>query len=287
MTASIDVLREPVSRRQRAIWWLGVPLGLAALVALLAPWLPLPDPTEQDLTNVLAPPAFLGGSADHPLGTDQLGRDLLVRLISGARLTFFIAVVGTLVAAVPGTLLGMIAGYAGGWADRIITRLIDAQLALPFVLLAIAIIAARGRSLTVLIVVLALIGWAQYARVVRAETLKLSVQPFVLGLRAAGASWIGIVLRHILPNLAGTVLVLSTLQIGAVILAESALSFLGLGVSPPSISWGAMLADGRDHMQEAWWLAAFPGVAITAVVLLVNLFGDALVSEFDPRRRRF
>ncbi|MDR7084840.1 peptide/nickel transport system permease protein [Arthrobacter ginsengisoli] len=276
------------SRGSASILAFGVPLGLIALVTLLAPLLPLPGPNVQVLSAALRPPVWLpDGTWSNPLGTDQLGRDVLSRVVYGGQLTFIIALSGMVAGAVPGILLGLLAGYRRGWADAVISRFVEAQLALPFILLAIAIIAAQGRSLTILIVVLALVGWAQYARVIRAETMSLRERPFIVGLRCAGVPTWRIMLRHLLPNLAGTATVLATLQMGTIILAESALSFLGLGVVAPDISWGAMLADGRDQLTMAWWVAALPGLAITVVVLLVNLLGDALRSRFDPKKRSF
>ncbi len=272
----------------RSLWLMGLPLVLLGLVVLVAPLLPLVDPGLQDLRARLIPPIFLeGGTWEHPLGTDQLGRDLLARIIYGGRLTFVIAIAAVLFGSVFGTLLGMIAGYRRGWMDTVIARVVDAQLALPFILLAIAIIVSRGRSLTVLVAVLAIISWAQYARVIRAEALSLRERPFILGLRAAGASSTRIILRHVLPNVGGTVLVLATLEVGTMILAESALSFLGLGVVSPDISWGGMLAGGREFIQDAWWVVAFPGIAITFVVLSINLLGDALRARYDPRKRTY
>ena len=266
----------------------GIPLAVIGLLCLLAPVLPLHDPGQQVISDALQPPAWMaGGDWSHPLGTDHLGRDVLARVVHGGQLTFVIALAGMLTGAIPGTALGLISGFYRGWPDAVISRLVEAQLALPFILLAIAVIASRGRSLGVLIAVLALIGWAQFARVVRAETLSLRERPFVLGLRCAGVPTWRILTHHMVPNLLGTVLVLTTLQMGMVILAESALSFLGLGVVSPQISWGAMLADGRDQLTTAWWIATFPGLAITAVVLLVNLLGDALRSWLDPRKRRY
>jgi peptide/nickel transport system permease protein len=283
--AGASVIR---ARGGRAVAIFGLPLVLIAVVCFAAPLLPLPDPNHQVLSDALLPPAWMdGGVWAHALGTDHLGRDMLSRLIYGGQLTFIIALGGMLAGAIPGTLLGLISGFYRGAADAVISRVVEAQLALPFILLAIAIIAGSGRSIGVLVVVLAMIGWAQYARVVRAETMSLRERPFVVGLRCAGVSNRRILLGHLLPNLAGTVLVLTTLLIGTVILAESALSFLGLGVVAPQISWGAMLADGRDQLTQAWWIAAFPGLAITVVVLLVNLLGDAMRSWLDPRKRRF
>lgn len=276
--------------RDHGAWpllWFGGPLLLIALISLAAPLLPIPSPYQQDLLDTLQPPVGFGGTWAHPLGTDKLGRDLLSQLIYGGRLTLFIGVAGMLVAIIPGTLLGLLAGYRRGTYDVVISRLIDSVLALPFVLIAIAIIANRGQSLGVLLVVLAITGWAQCARIVRAETLGLRERRFVLALRAAGASNLRIAMRHVLPNLSGIIVVLATLQIGTVILIESALSYLGLGVPPPSITWGTILAGGKDVLTDAWWITTFPGIAITVVVLLVNLLGDALLTFFDPKKRKF
>jgi len=262
----------------------GIPLLLLAAAAVAAPWLPIPDAGAIDLGSSLSPPVWAdGGGWDHVLGTDQLGRDLGARLLWGARLTLLIAFSSTILGAIVGTTLGMLAGYVRGWTDFAISRVIDAQLAIPFLLLAITIMTARGQSVGAIVAVLAIIGWAQYARVIRSEVLTLRSRPFILGLQIAGASPARIIFRHVLPNIADTLLVLATLQVGYVILAESALSFIGLGVTSPDISWGAMLADGRELMTSAWWLVAFPGLAITLVVVLISLLGDGLKARYDPR----
>ena len=261
--------------------------GLLVFVAIFGGLLPLPDPAAQDLANGLKPPVFAGGSWSHILGTDQLGRDVLARLVAGARLTALIAVSAVFLGAVVGSLLGVIAGFKGGWLDAVVSRITEAQLALPFILLAISVIVARGKSVSTLIFVLALVGWAQYVRVVRAETLSIREKGFVAGLRVGGVSDFRIIMRHIVPNVFGTILALGTLEIGTMILAESALSFLGLGVSDPDISWGADLASGKDYIELAWWLITFPGIAISLVVLLVNLAGDQLRSRYDLRKRMF
>lgn len=273
---------------RRSIWLLGTPLIVLAVLSFTAPLLPLPDPNRQNLQSRFIPPFWMdGGTTSHLLGTDQLGRDILSRIVHGGRLTFIIAFAAVLVGSLFGTLMGMLAGYLRGWPDAIISRVIEAQLALPVILLAMAVIVNRGRSIPVLVTVLAVIGWAQYARVIRAETLSLRERPFILGLRAAGAPTWRIILRHIFPNIGSTFLVLTTLEVGAMILAESALSFLGLGVVPPDISWGAMLADGREFLRDAWWLVAIPGAFITLVVLLVNLLGDTLRTSYDVKKRRY
>lgn len=272
----------------RSIWVLAAPLVVIVIVVIAAPVFGVPGPNQQNLAASLRPPFWMhGGSWSHPLGTDNLGRDLLSRLLYGGRLTLMLGVLGTLLSIIPGTLLGILAGYARGWTDAVVSRLAEAQLALPFVLVALAVIFNRGHSIGVLLAVLAITGWAQCARVVRSATLVLRERPFILGLRAAGLSDFRIVWRHVLPNLSGTIAVLATLQIGTVILIESALSYLGIGVVPPDVSWGSVLASGQDQLQSAWWLATFPGIAITVVVLLVNLLGDALLSHYDPRKRRY
>lgn len=267
--------------------WFGGPLLLIAVISICAPLLPLDDPRQQDLLDTLQPPVGFGGTWAHPLGTDKLGRDLLSQIVYGGRLTLLIGVVGMLVAIIPGTLLGLLAGYRRGTYDVVISRLIDSVLALPFVLIAISIITNRGASITSLLVVLALTGWAQAARITRAETLGLRERRFVLALRSAGASNLRIAMRHVLPNLSGIIVVVATLQIGTVILIESALSYLGLGVPPPAITWGSILSGGKDVLTEAWWITTFPGIMITVVVLLVNLLGDALLTYFDPKKRKY
>ena len=290
-TAEAAAVRPATMQRARGldgVLMFAIPLGVVALLCIGAGALPLPSPTAQDLENALIPPVWMeGGSAAHLLGTDHLGRDLLARILHGGKVTFLVAISAMLSSAILGTLVGLVSGFYRGWVDRIVSRLVEAQLALPFILLAIGIISARGRSLEVLVAVLALIGWAQYARVIRADTLSIRERPFVLGLRCAGVPSWRILLQHLLPNVGGTVLVLATLQVGTAILAESALSFLGLGVVPPYISWGAMLADGRAQLTKAWWIALFPGLSISFVVLLVNLLGDATRSWIDPRKKRY
>lgn len=260
--------------------------ALIVLVALVGPLLPLPDPNKQALTARLLPPIGWDGARwEHPLGTDHLGRDMLSRLVAGTRLTVLIAAVSVLCGAAVGSMLGVIAGFRRRATDAVISRLTDAQLALPFILLAIAIVTSRGRSISTIILVLAIVGWAQYVRVVRAETMIVRERPFIKSLRIGGLSDTRIIVRHVVPNVSGTVLTLSTLEIGTMILAESAMSFLGLGVVTPDISWGALLATGRETMRDAWWPVAFPGLAIVLVVLYVNIAGDVLRARYDVRKR--
>lgn len=257
-------------------------------IALLAPVLPLADPGQQNLDMALRPPAFVdGGSWAHPLGTDPLGRDYMSRLVFGTRLTVIIALSAVFLGALFGSLLGVIAGFKGGKVDAVISRITEAQLALPFILLGISVIVARGQSISTLILVLSLVGWAQYVRIIRAETLSLKERGFISSLRIGGLSDMRIIFRHVIPNVFGTILTLGALEIGTMILAESALSFLGLGVVEPDISWGAEMASGKDYLQMSWWLVTFPGIAISLTVLYVNLAGDALRSRYDLRKRMF
>jgi peptide/nickel transport system permease protein len=261
---------------------------LLLLTAVFGQLLPIADPNEQSLDNGLLTPFFLeGGSSSHLFGTDLLGRDLFSRLVHGTRMTVLIAVSAVFLGAVFGSLLGVIAGFKGGKIDSIISRITEAQLALPFILLAISMIVSRGQSLSTLVIVLAVVGWAQYVRIIRAETLSIKERGFVTGLRVGGISDTRIIFFHIVPNVFGTILSLATLEIGTMILAESALSFLGLGIPAPSVSWGADLASGKDFIDMAWWLVTFPGIAIVVTVLYVNAAGDALRTHFDLRKRMF
>jgi len=192
-----------------------------------------------------------------------------------------------LLGALGGSLLGIIAGFKGGFVDSIISRVTEAQLSLPFILLAISVIVARGQSIGTLILILTLVGWAQYVRVLRADTLALRESGFITSLRLGGLSDTRIILHHVLPNVLGTITTLATLEIGTLILAESALSFLGLGIVEPDVSWGAELASGKNYLESAWWLVTFPGIAISCTVLYINIAGDSLRLRFDQRKRSY
>jgi peptide/nickel transport system permease protein len=252
------------------------------LIALLAPVIVPFDPLQLNLRGRLAPPTW--SLLDrYSIGADQLGRDILSRIIVGSRITLAVAAIAVLAGGTIGILLGLCAGYFGGWADRIIMRLADIQLSVPLMLFALIVIAALGASLPNLIAVLALTGWTRYARVVRGEVLSLREREFVLMARAAGARGARILWWHILPNVMTAAIVVATLELARVVILESALSFLGLGVQPPNASWGRMLADGRGYIASAWWLSTFPGIAIVLVVLGVNLLGDWMRDFFDPK----
>jgi peptide/nickel transport system permease protein len=261
----------------------GVVACLSILSGVWAPALAPQDPVEQDIINRLAPPAFLeGGASRNLLGTDHLGRDVLSRLIYGARVAAVVGFTTVIFSGSVGLAVGLIAGYFGGAADMLLMRLLDIQLSMPFMLLALAIIGVLGPSLRNIVVVLAITGWVLYARVVRAEVLSLRTREFVSDCHALGGSPARITIRHLLPNVVPFVIVIATLEVGRMMLLESALSFLGLGVRPPTPSWGAMLAEGRIYLGTAWWLATFPGLAISVTVLSLNLVGDWLRDLLDP-----
>lgn len=263
-------------------------LVLLVLVALFAPLVAPHDPLLQDLTNLsLKPPAiFPGGSWTYPLGTDALGRDLLSRIIYGSRISLLIGVVAVLFSGTIGVLLGMIAGYYGRWVDAVLMRLADIQLAFPFILLTIAVMSVLGGGLQNIILVLGVTGWVVYARVVRSAVLVVREQEFVHAALALGARDMRVVLKHILPNIFGSVTVLATFAFAQFILAEASLSFLGLGVQPPTPTWGGVLAEGRDYLSIGWWITTFPGLAIMFTVLAVNILGDWLRDMLDPNLSR-
>lgn len=263
--------------------WL-VGLGIATLVAFVlagvfAPWIAPVNPNAQDLTARLLPPL----TADHPLGTDLLGRDVLSRLIHGARISLLIGFAAVALSGTIGVIIGLVSGYVGGAVDTFTMRVVDAWLAFPFLLLAIALMAVLGQGLRNLVLALVITGWVVYARLVRGETLSLREREYVLAARGLGDSHVSIMFRHLLPNVLAPVLVVATLELGVVIVTEASLSFLGLGVQASLPTWGGMLADGRAYLERAWWLATLPGLAIFAVVLAVNIVGDALRDAFDPR----
>ncbi|GHD12242.1 ABC transporter permease [Tianweitania populi] len=256
-------------------------------VAIAAPWLGLPNPIRGSLTARLAPPTWTGlfSPGPHPFGTDQLGRDILSRIVFGSRTTLLIACGAVVLGGIVGVTLGIIAGYFRGFVDSLLMRLVDIQLALPLMLLALLVVAAVGPSTTNLVIVLALTSWIRYARIVRGQVLAVREREFVLSAKAIGASTARIMFSHILPNILTPALVVATLELARVIIMDAALSFIGLGVQPPAPSWGRMLADGRTYISGAWWIVTFPGLAIVLTVLSVNLVGDWLRDYFDPRQR--
>ena len=262
--------------------WLGIGLTAATLVAAAAaPWLARHDPLRADFAQSLRPP----GTPGHLLGTDQLGRDLLARVLHGARLALFIGACTVLITAVGGGLLGLVAGFAERWPSAVLMRIADVQLSFPFILLAMTINAIVGLGLQNIILSLSAAGWVVYARVVRGEVLSVKQRDYVQAAAALGMSRARVLFRHVLPNVAPSIVVVASLQFSQFIVAEAAISFLGFGVQPPTPAWGSMLSESRDFLYVAWWLAAFPGVALALTALGVNLLGDWLRDTLDPKLR--
>jgi peptide/nickel transport system permease protein len=259
----------------------GASLAAAAAAPLLAPR----DPEAADLRARLTPPAWLRPGSPYLVGTDAIGRDILSRIIYGARVSLAVGLVSVAVSGASGTALGLVAGYYGGWWDELVMRLADLQLSFPFILFAIVVIAVLGPGLSRIILVLAVTQWASYARLVRSETLVVREADYIQAARALGVSDGRIVWRHVLPNALGAVSVLATLSVANNILLEAALTFLGLGVDPSVPSWGGMLADSRNYIQTAWWDSTFPGLAIMLTVMGFNLVGDWLRDRFSPEFR--
>ena len=252
----------------------------AVLGTSIAPY----SETAIDFEAVMMPPFWQAeGSLRHVLGTDQLGRDILSRLVAGAQVSMMVAVAAVVAGVIVGTLIGLVSGYFGGIIGSVLSRLTEAFLALPFILMALALVAAFGPGLSNIIIVMILTNWARYARLVRSEVLGIKERDFVVLARIAGVSRMRIALRHVLPNALNSVAILAVLDVGRAMMLESALSFLGLGVQPPSVSWGVMLADAKSFMGFAWWLALFPGIAIFLSVLSFSSLGDWLHAKFDPR----
>ena len=260
---------------------------LLVLPAVLAPLVAPYDPLQGSLAKRLRPPVWQqGGSVDNLLGTDKLGRDILSRMIYGARVSLMVSLVAIFVGGIIGTTMGLVSGYFGGRTDSLIMRLVDISLSLPTILLALVLVAAVGPSFATVITVLVVLLWARYARLVRAETLSIKERDFIARARVAGASHTRIMYRYVFPNVVNSLVVLATLQVGYVILLESALSFLGAGLPRPTPAWGLMIADGRELIVTAWWVSMFPGLAIMLTVLSLNLLGDWLRDHLDPKLRQ-
>ena len=256
-------------------------------MAVLAPWVSPHDPYANSLRARNTPPVWTqGGSADYILGADVIGRDLLSRLIYGARISLMVMAIALVTGTIIGTALGLIAGYFGGLIDEVIMRLVDIFLGLPFVLVAMAVAVVMGASITTMIVMLVLLTWSGFVRNVRGEVLTLRERDYVALARVAGASLPRILVMHILPGVLNTVLVIATLRSGQLILAEAFLSFVGAGIPPPTPTWGAMIADGRNYLRDAWWISFFPGLAIFFTVMALNFMGDWLRDKLDPRLRQ-
>jgi peptide/nickel transport system permease protein len=274
-----------LSRGDLRRWW---PLALIAafvLAAIFAPLLAPYDPNAQNLVGRLKPPGTVARNVHYWLGSDELGRDLLSRLIYGSRVSLLVAFSSVILSGIVGTGLGMLAGYARGIAEILVMRIVDIFLSIPAVLLAIITVAVLGPSLLNVILVLALTRWPRYARVAYSQTLSVATMPYVRLSALMGAGLPRILFRHILPNIIGAVSVVATLEFGLMVLFEAGLSFLGLGVQPPTASWGSMLSTGRNYVATAWWVATLPGFCLFVLVLAVNLLGDAVRDRLDPRFR--
>ncbi len=266
-------------------WWPVGIIALVVLVAIFAPWLAPYDPNQQNLLGRLKPPGTVSRSFHYWLGSDELGRDLLSRVIHGARISLIVAFASVILSGVVGTTLGMIAGYRRGWVEIAVMRVVDVFLSIPAILLAIITVAVLGPGIVNVIMVLALTRWPRYARIAYSQTLSVGNMPYVRLAALMGAGAPRVLFRHVLPNIVGAVSVVATLEFGLMILFEAGLSFLGLGVQPPTASWGAMLSTGRNYVATAWWVATLPGACLFVLVLAVNLTGDAVRDRLDPRHR--
>ncbi len=276
-------------RRLDRVPWISIAIVIFLLVlpAIFADLITSHNPLRGALGDRLTPPAWLeGGNWSYPLGTDKQGRDILTRIIYGARISLTVSSITILIGLVVGSALGLLAGYFGGWLDRVVSWLIDIFFSLPNVLLALVIVAAIGPSFVTIIVILSITIWAPFARQVRGETLSVRETEYVARAQVAGARPLRILVKHVLPNMANTLIVMATLQVGVVILEESSLSFIGAGIPRPKPSWGVMVSDGRDQILTAWWVSFFPGLAILLVVLSLNLMGDWLRDFLDPKMRQ-
>jgi peptide/nickel transport system permease protein len=269
-----------------------VTFGMAIVLALLvgfvlaaaaAPWLAPFDPLRQSLLLRLKPPGSLIGGRSFLLGTDDLGRDLLSRILYGARVSLLVAAVSVILSVVVGTALGLIGGWFRGWVAVVVMRLVDTMLSIPAILLSVLTVAVLGPGFLNLVLVLGLTRWPRYTRVAYAQTLAVANLPYIRAAEMAGCSSTRVLLRHILPNIAGPLMVVATSEFGLMILFEAGLSFLGLGIQPPAPSWGSIMAAGRSYVERAWWLTVFPGACLFVLVLCVNVAGDWLRDRVDPR----
>lgn len=257
-----------------------------AVVGILAPLIAPADPTTQDLLHRLQAPALLDGGPGAILGTDQLGRDVLSRTLYGIRTSLAVASVGMVISLVLGVTLGLLSGLIGGAFDSAVMFLVDTQLALPFILIALVAIAVFGTSLPVLIAVISIARWETYARVTRGQVLLIREQPFSEAARGLGASLFRVAVKHMLPNVASPLIVLATANLSSLILLESTLSFLGVGVQPPVVSLGSLVSNGRDYLVTAWWLSVAPSIVLVALTMTISLIGDWLRDTLDPRVKR-
>jgi peptide/nickel transport system permease protein len=288
--STITTVDAAVPRRRDRRWPPLLPLAIVTVLVacgLFAPWLAPRSPLEGSLGERLAAPMWMeNAKPGHPFGTDRHGRDTLSRLLYGARISLAVSVVGITLTGAVGAFIGLLAGFFGGWTDTILMRLVDISLSLPGILIAVLLSVVFEPSFTNVIVVVVFLLWPSYARLVRGETLAIKQQEFVALARVAGCSNLTIMFRHIVPNLMPSILVLATLHVGYVIVLEAALSFLGVGIPPPTPSWGVMVADGRGLIEQAWWVSILPGIAILVTVLSLNILGDWVRDRLDPKLRQ-
>ena len=263
----------------------GSVLTAIVLLALFADRVAPAGPNDQDIAARLRPPAMVGGTWSRPLGTDELGRDVLSRLLYGGRVSLMVGLLAVAVSCPIGVVIGLASGFFGGWIDRMLMRFTDIQLAIPTILLAMALVTVLGPGVANLIITLSVTGWTIYARLIRGETLALRDRDFIEATRAAGAGQARIVFRHVLPNVVSPVIVVATFAVGSMVVLEATLSFLGIGVPLRVATWGSMLSSGRTYLKSAWWITAFPGLAIFVTVLAINALGDSMRDALDPRLR--
>jgi peptide/nickel transport system permease protein len=290
MSAHATTSRRPARRRASripvAIVTVGLILTIILAFAVLAPWIAPSDPTRQVLMMRLKPPGTLAASGQiYLLGTDDLGRDLLSRVLFGAQVSLAVATLSVVVSTLVGVTLGMMAAWFRGWIEVIAMRLVDMMLSIPAVLLAVLTVAVLGPGFFKLVLVLGLTRWPRYTRVAFGQTLQIATLPYVKAAELAGAGTARILLRHILPNIVGPLLIIATVEFGLMILFEAGLSFLGLGIQPPAPSWGSIMSAGRQYVDRAWWIVAFPGGCLFLLVFSVNVLGDWLRDRLDPKAR--
>ncbi|MCY4064707.1 MAG: ABC transporter permease [Chloroflexi bacterium] len=260
-------------------------VGFVILLAIIGPQISPHEAVGHNLRARFKPPGYSDSSGDYILGTDQLGRDILSRIIAGSRVSVLVGIVSVLIAGTIGVTYGLVSGFIGGYVDTVMMRIVDALLSIPFIVLVVAISGVVGAGLGTLILILGCTGWVTYARVIRGEVLKVREMEYVVAAYAVGQNRPLVMLRHILPNVISSAIVLAAVQVAVTILAESSLSFLGLGVKTPTVTWGLMLADGKAYINSAWWMTFYPGIAITVTVLGVVFLGDWLRDFLDPNIR--
>jgi peptide/nickel transport system permease protein len=289
MSAPTQKIAPAKSAKSFSLPWAVLPflfiVGAMVVLAVAAPLVAPVDPNTQNLLARLKSPGTVSRGVTYILGSDELGRDVLSRLIYGARVSLFVAFSSVILSGTIGSILGMVAAFYRGWVEIVIMRLVDIVLSVPAILFAIITVAVLGPGLINVVIVLALTRWPRYARVAYGQTLSVANMPYVRLSRFMGASWPRLLGRHILPNIAGSLVVVATLEFGLMVLFEAGLSFLGLGVQPPTASWGAMLSTGRNYVVTAWWIATFPGLALFLLVLSINLIGDHVRDRLDPKAR--